>query len=226
MVPILISDDKSPESDAMRKMADDEGVDYVCSDRRRSHFSGDWQAFINSLVYAEQEGGEVAVKISQRVIPVLPEFWDPVLQHFKSPDVHVIAPGRLNKNQIARPTAGFYLKFGVLTDLVAMRVGKVLPSEIAEFYRARVVGNDHRHASLVELTWGQLLGSRFRDNHRLVPEWTNHEPFKPKLFLRKSQSTAAEYAQLAGMEGLKGNYDLREWIQIEGRSYVPKPHIV
>lgn len=226
-VPILISDDRSPESAAMERLAEELECDYTCPDKRRSHFSGDFQSFINGLVFALEIGADVVLKLSQRCIPVLPEFRTAMEQAFEDERCQVVLPGQLNPQQIARPGARFYRKFGLLTDIVAMRADAISPEELLRVYRERNRGKPAD--SFSETTFGALLESNFRGpRHRLLDEWTHHRPGQPKLYLRKSQSSASDYQQVALMEGLKEfNWDLREWIQMEGKNgYKPKADVV
>lgn len=225
-VPILISDDRSPESAAMERLAEELECDYICPEKRRSHFSGDFQSFINGLVFALEIGADVVLKLSQRCIPVLPEFRTAMEQAFEDERCKVVLPGQLNPQQIARPGARFYRKFGILTDALAMRSDAIEPDELLGVYRER---NKGRPAdSFAETTWGALLDKKFPTAHKILPEWTYHRPGQPKLYLRKSQSGSSDYQQVAMMEGLNvRDFDLREWIQIEGRhGYKPKADIV
>ena len=230
-VRILLSDDKSPESRAILDLACELDCDYVCGPRRRSHFSGDAQAIVNSIVFAEECGVEAALKISQRLIPVLPSFFGALERAFKDPDVQVVLPGRINKAQISRMSARFYAKFGILTDVIGFRRGAISPDEFLAVYRDRCKEGRHPSDSFCETSVGYLLDKRFGgDKHRIIPEWTNHQHGMPKLYLRKSQSTTSDYCQIAAMENLPtdvSTYDLREWREIEGaQNYRAKATVV
>lgn len=224
-VPIVLSDDLSAESPDILSVADRLGCAYSVGKLRRSHFSGDIQAVINALVLAEQTESDVAVKISQRFIPVRPAFREAMEREFSDPNVQIAVPGQIPGNQIARPKAKFYARFGILTDVVAIRRGAVSPEELMEAYRARA-HSGRRADSLVEVTFGWLIANKLNGRAKLVPEWTRHTPMQPKVFLRKSQSTAAEYAAVAAMEGVTGTWDLREWGQIEQMQYMPRANQV
>lgn len=223
-VAILLSDDRSDASKDIQALAAKYDCDYVCSPKRRSHFSGDWNHLVNSLVFAKEIGVKIAVKLSQRCIPVLPGFFVALDRAFTDPEVQIGHPGRLNPNQIVRHGSRFYRKFGVLSDILAFRVGAIEPEELLSMYKER--NNTGRPSdSFSETSIGHLLATRFPGRKaRLIEEWTNHEHGKPKLFLRKAQSPASDYAQVARMEGLnidKG-WDLREWREIEtGGNYKP-----
>lgn len=223
-VPILLSDDRSPQSAELEALAKQYDCDYICSEKRRSHFSGDWQSFVNGIVFAREIGADVVVKLSQRLIPVLPEFFGVLDRVFDASECQVALPGQLNERQISRPTARFYRRFGLLTDAVAMRASAIDPEEMVSVYRERAGVGRKVSDSFSETSWGWLLENKFSGNkHCLLAEWTHHEPGKPKLYLRKSQSSQSDYSQIAKMEGLRDEFDLREWIQIEGRhGYKPK----
>lgn len=220
--PILISDDLSDKSPQIKELARRLDCGYVVGDGRLSHFGGDMQAVLNAIAWGAKH--EVAVKISQRFVPVLESFRDTMEGVFLHPDVKVALPGQLSPHQIARPGAGFYGRFGILTDVIAIRNGALTTEELLELYLQRVKNPKARSDSFVETTFGWLLANKFKGQHTIVKEWTIHEPMKPKVYLRKSQSNAGEYAQVAAMEGMNGcNWDLREWIQIERGHYMPKP---
>lgn len=229
-VPILLSDDRSPESPQIEALAQKNECDYVVGEKRRSHFSGDWQSFINGIVFAREIEAEIVVKLSQRCIPVLPGFFAALARAFDDPECQVVLPGQLNVNQISRPTARFYRKFGLLTDMVALRTNAIEPEEMLAVYRERAGTPGRRISdSFAETSWGYLIENTFPSpKHKLLTEWTHHVPGKPKLYLRKSQSTASDYIQVAKMEGLENfNAELREWIQVEGKQgYKPRADIV
>lgn len=232
-VPILLADDRSPESPLIEALAKKYDCDYICPPARRSHFSGDWNALCLGLQFARELGVDIAVKASQRVIPVLPGLLDPMLKAFEDLECQIVLPGQLSANQIVHPRSRFYKKFGLLSDLIAFRSNAISPEELCEFYRerSRAAGNNGTPMSnsFAETTLGTLIAHKFQGNgHRLLGEWTHHQPGKPKLYLRKSQSSSSDYRQVAMMEGLDvHDFDLREWIQIEGKNlYRPKADVV
>lgn len=224
-VPILLSDDCSDASKDIHAISEKYDCDYVCGTQRRSHFSGDMQTFINALIFGRELGVDIVVKCSQRVIPVWPELLAPMFKAFTEPECQIVLPGQIGKNQISRPAARFYARFGILSDLVAMRVGCIEPDELLAIYRARN-SNGKPSDSFSETTLGTLLATHFSGNrHRILPEWTNHRHGERKLYLRKSQSTSSDYVQIAAMSGIKADvstYPLAEWREIELKSYKPK----
>lgn len=228
---VLISDDKSPESDQIEALALELECDYVCSPKRRSHFSGDATALLNAIVYGRECKADIALKLSQRLIIVRPEFRTAMENAFSDPEVQIVLPGRIPKNQISRIGSRFYCRFGLLSDAVALRPNAIEPEEFLSIYRERCAAGRHPSDSFVETSLGYLLDRKFGGNkHRLLPEWTEHRFGTPKIFLRKSQSPASDYIQVAAHEGL--NWDLsqaecREWREIEGpHNYRAKADIV
>lgn len=229
-VPVLISDDASSESDAIKSIADAHSCDYCCSEKRRGHFANDMQTFINALIFGRELGVDIVIKCSQRLIPVQPRLLEPMFKAFSNPECQIVLPGRINRNQISRPSARFYGRFGILSDLVAMRVGCIEPDELLSIYRHRNT-NGKPSDSFSETTLGTLLATHFAGNrHRILDEWTNHRQGHAKLYLRKSQSSSSDYCQIAAMEGLVADhsrYPLAEWREIEtGGRYKPKAEIV
>lgn len=218
-VPILISDDFSDRTEEVRVVAAKYDCEFVTSSARRSHFSGDIQTYINALVFARDSVCDVALKISQRVIPVQPLFREAMERAFKDPKMQIVCPGKIKPQTIARPQARFYQKFGILSDVFAIRTGAISADEIMGAYRRHAASQSN---AMVETMWGAIVASRFKDRHVVLPEWTDHTPFKPKVFLRKSQSTNHEYESLAKEVGISGDWDLREWNRIEGKNYVMK----
>lgn len=185
-----------------------------------SHFSGDAQALLNAIVYGRECGADISLKLSQRVIIVMPQFRVAMEKAFEDPTVQIAVPGRIPKNQISRPSARFFTRFGLLSDVIALRPSAIEPEEFLNIYRERCAAGRHPSDSFVETSLGYILDRKFPNTYRLIPEWTEHKIGSPKIFLRKSQSSASDFAQIARMEGLSGDvgmYDCREWREIEGK---------
>jgi len=190
-----------------------------------SHCSGDWQAFINAGVWAIENACPVALKLSQRFVPAHPDFRSYVLDALSRKSA--VIPGRMGRMQIARPIARFYTKFPVLTDCVAWKVEKFMPSDMMNTYKERFTGGKPTAGTaLVEAAWHDAILRRFKDDAVISHELANHVPLQPKLFLRKAQSSAHEYQMLASEHGFKGNFDVREWSAIEGKQYQCRPQKV
>lgn len=226
-VSILVSDDCSKESKQIADVASDLSCDYVVSKKRMSHFSGDAQAMLNAIVYGRETGADVALKLSQRMIVVRPEFRIAMENAFKDSEVQIALPGRIPKNQISRTGARFYARFGLLSDAVAIRPNAIEPEEFLQIYRDRCAVGRSPSDSFVETSLGYLLAHKFEGNkHRLIPEWTEHKAGVPKVFLRKSQSSVSDYVQVAAFEGIKStvaDWSLAEWREMElNGHYRPK----
>ena len=61
---------------------------------------------------------------------------------------------------------------------------------------------------------------------RMLDALANHQIGQPKLYLRKAQSNRGEYIKLAEEHGLAGEFDVREWVAIEGKDYLPMGTII
>lgn len=224
---IMLSDDHCNnhphDSECIKKLADKHQVIYWSSKYQRSHFSGDIQAIVNAVKLADSADTDIALKLSQRLIPVLPAFRECIERAFGNPHVQMALPGRMDPMQIARPGARFYTNFGILTDVVALRRGAITPELLIQVYRERLQVGEPRSACLVETTFGWLMEHKFKGRTAILASLTNHIPMQPKIYLRKAQSSADDYKQVAAMEGLSGYYDLREWPQIERTEYFGRP---
>lgn len=226
--PILVSDDLSPESPAIKEMAALEDVSYVCPDARRSHFSGDWQAIVNASRWAEMNHRPYALKLSQRLIPLHPEFIDAIKRHLDDPKVGVVVPGQPHVRQFARPEATFYAGFGHLTDVVAFKPEALPAAMLVEAYRTLGSGPGKRRCDrLVEVCLGHVFKA-ISANWNAVKEdaLANHRMGQPRLFIRKSQANRAEYQTLAEKHGLEGTWIMQEWAFIEQRGYMSTGPVV
>jgi len=220
---VLVSDDRSPNSDAIKAIADKHGAGYVVGEKRCSHFSGDLQCFINASKFGELTGCDVIIKISQRFVPAHEQFVNVLLSPFEEPGVAMVFPGQPKKNQMARPGAMFYSGFGLLTDCVAWRPKELMAGQIESFYRDQLtdVTDQKKGKHLVEVTFGRIAAKLLDGRIRSLDALANHHIGKPKLFLRKAQSNRGEYINLAKQHGIEGDFDVREWAAIEGKDYLP-----
>ena len=215
--PILLSDDRSPESPQIEQLAEEFGVAYMVSARRRTHVSGDWQAFINGAQLGLETRRPV-LKLSQRFIPVSERFWPLLQEDYQG--VTAVLPGKLNTSMIARPEARFYLTFGHLTDCLLFDPTVYTPTLLQEAYNMGY--HTGRKGDLFsELAWGRLIRLH---PVKISPWLANHQPMERKLYLRKATANAAEYQALAEAHGVQGVWDVREWKAIEGQNYrsIPK----
>lgn len=226
-VPILLSDDLAPESEGVKRLAERYDCSYVGTDSRMSHFSGDLQAIINSLVFAQMVTSDVALKLSQRLVPNGPGFRAAVGRAFEDPNIIIAVPGKPPAGQIASRMSLFYHQFEILTDAVAIRRGHVDPNELATLYRERVSEGKARMDCLVETTIHHLIHTKLQSTrHRVLPEWSEHKIGEPKQFIRKAQSSKSDYELAAKRYHLGGEFNLSEWAILEGPGYVARAHAV
>lgn len=227
-VPILVSDDASPESGAIQSMAEAEQVDYICSPHRMSHCSGDWQAFINGQAYAEEVGAEIAIKLSQRLIPLDTRVRDLLLQPLEDHRNWAVLPTAMHRRNLARSGTQFYANLPVLTDIVAWRVSRFSPQQLLEIYRDRAARATRETSNLqvVEHTWHHIMEGYAKDHVVLQTELANPAPMAPKIYLRKAQCNRGEYLHAAERLGVAGTFDVREWNKIEDKGYKCRPDAV
>lgn len=218
--PILISDDKAEESGHMKAIADQHEVNYKCSNTRRSHFGGDFQAMVNSLAFAEAAGADVAIKISQRTILRKPEAIDVIQKVFADSNICVATPGRPTVAGGSKAAQGFKA-FAILSDLVMIRTGCMSAQDLLVMYRERLIREKVPWASFIECAIDDLHNRKFPGRTAKVEEFTNPTP--DPIYLRRYQATEKDYRDLAISHGTNGHFPLNEWNAIERNKYVCKP---
>ena len=222
---ILVSDDASPESPIIAKMAKDAGVAYKCSRVRKGHFGGDAQSLINSIVFAEAAGADVAVKVSQRFIFRKPEAIDVIRKTFEDPNICAATPGQ-PKFVISQtnPAAKGFGSFGILSDVVCIRTGTITAAEFLAMYRERVMTQKVPWASFVECWCDDLHSKRFPGRTAKMQELT--DPTPDPIYLRRYQSQEADYRELSKKHGWNGMYPCGEWMSLERSRYLCKPKVI
>jgi hypothetical protein len=219
--PILVSDDKGPESEMIRQTAEEHGATYRCPKIRKGHFANDYASIMNSVAFAEAAGADVAIKVSQRFIFRKPESIDVIQKTFSDPNILAATPGRPRvmpgKGKV---TSGFG-NFGILSDVVMIRVGAITPEGLLIMYRERLLREKVPWASFVECTVDELHTNKFPGRTTRIEELTNPSP--DPSYLRRYQATEGQYRELALSHGLNGSFPLLEWAQIEQRAYLCKP---
>lgn len=218
-VPILVSDDRSVLSPDIQRIAETHGCAYVCPPSRRSHTSGDLQAFINGAAFASQMGTDIILKLSQRLIP-LEGIQDLILPPFENPETWVVLPSQPKLNSFARQSAMFFSKFTALTDVVAWRPERFTPSFIADAYKRQCATGKQRSDQFIEVFWGTLTQGDYKDHSVFVDQLANPTLGKPKVYLRKAQAHQHEYHQLAQTHGITGEFAVGEWAHIEKKEYM------
>lgn len=219
---ILVSDDVSPESSHIKRIADEHCVNYKCSKIRRSHFAGDFQSLVHSLAFAESAGADVAIKISQRTILRKPEAIDVIQRVFADPNICVATPGQPTPKTNNRASKGFGA-FTTLSDIVMIRVGCMSPQDLLVMYRERLIREKVPWASFIEVMVDSLH-SRFNGRTAKIEEFTN--PTTDPLYLRRYQASEKDYRELAMTHGTNGRFPCEEWGQIERREYKCRPVVV
>lgn len=195
--PILISDDLSPQSEAIKAIADRLGCAYAVTDSRRGRCGGWIQALVNGLSFAEQESAEVLLLFGQRFVPSSLEFAD-ILDQFQS--------NRIGAVTFERPA-----------EFMALRVGIVSPDEVLERYRiASRHGRYHPDASIPD--FAEHLVTTLKKQHV--------EPVVEGQYLSHKTATSADYIALAAPHGITGTFDCRPWAVIEGPEYVGRAETV
>jgi hypothetical protein len=221
--PILISDDPSPESSEIKKIAEELGCNYRCPTKRRGHFAADYQGLVNSLAFAQAAGCDVGVKVSQRFIFRKPESISVLRKAFEDSNIMVATPGQPATSSNNRPSGGF-AKFTTLSDIVAIRVGALSPDDLLQMYRGRLIREKVPWASFIECATDDLHHSKFPGKTVKMPELTN--PTGDPIYLRRYQASERQYRDLATKHGFGGIFPVTEWGQIEGKSYMCRPVVV
>lgn len=224
-VPILVSDDISKRSVEIKEIAERYGVHHTVSQTHRSHFGGDCQAAVNALAFAECEGADIAVKVSQRLLLCEPAVRDILEKYFADPDVWLCLPGRIAAGTIKRAESRFFSNLSCQSDVLCIRTGSIKPAELKETYESRVRNRQSRHGSLIEALWSDLIDTKFNHHYRLVLELTHPYPGRDPIFLRRCQVEAADFMKQAERLGLKrqGAVYLQEWRALAGGAYRPIP---
>lgn len=196
--PILISDDLSSQSEAIKAIAERLGCAYAVTDSRRGRCGGWIQALVNGLAFAEQEDADVMLLIGQRFVPTTPDFVDTVLIPFRGSKIGAVS--------FERPA-----------EFLALRADIVSPDEVLERYRVAMrLGRYHPDASIPEFS--EHLVSTLKKIHvEVVGEGQ---------YLSHKTATSADYIALAVPHGITGAFDCRPWAMIEGPEYVGRAETV
>lgn len=223
-IPILISDDWSDKSVEIRDLATRLGTHHLCSDSHRGHFAGDACSCCNALAFAEAEGADVCVKVSQRFVLCAPAAREILERYFADPEIHLVLPGRVAPGTIKRAESRFFSNLSTQSDLVCVRTGKLRPNTLKELYESRVRAKQSRHDSLIEALWGFIMDVTLAGHASQAPEFTHPYPGRPPIYLRRCQAEPAHYQALAQELGMTSfNVLLQEWRALAGQLYRPVP---
>lgn len=223
--PILVSDDRSPNSEKIEEVARKYGVAYTRSDKRRQHFLGDVQSWVNAIAFGESVGADVCAKVSFRFIFLDPKLKADIEDRFTNHVCDIAVPSKIRTQQLLRRESVVFAIVPCLSDVIFMRVGAIKPSELIVDYRNKIQNERSPHASLVEALAYDYVAGKFKGRSIMLDELSFHQPNVPHRYLRKCQNHQAEYGDLASKLGIVGAWDLREWNRIEGVFYRPKPAI-
>lgn len=221
---ILVSDDRGAESEMIKQTAEEHGAAYRGSDKRRGHFCADYQGLVNSLAFAEAAGADVAVKVSQRFIFRKPESIDVIHKTFSDSNILAATPGRPRVMPGKGKASKGFSNFGILSDVVMIRVGAMTPMDLLVMYRERLLNARSSIASFIECTVDLLHTEKFPGRTARIEELTN--PTVDPIYLRRYQATGQQYRELAESYGFGGVFPTCEWAQIEQGNYLCKPVVV
>jgi hypothetical protein len=70
-IPVLVHDDASPDSNALRNLCDKYGATFQTNSSRLGHEMGDLSGIVGGLHWARSTGVELLVKMSRRFVPVV-----------------------------------------------------------------------------------------------------------------------------------------------------------
>lgn len=221
---ILVSDDISPESPGIAALASQNGAAYICSKKRRGHFSGDIQSLVYALGFARDRECDVAVKVSQRFIFRKVEAIEAIKRAFENPNICAATPGQPRVNGHAPAAAKGFGQFTTLSDVVSIRTNALSPEELLHMYRKKITTDRAPWASFIEICVDLLHSEKFPGRTLKLEELTN--PTSDPIFLRRYQASDVQYRQLAGEHGFGGAFCCDEWARIDGRRYLCRPRVV
>ncbi len=222
--PILVVDDLSRESAEIRDIAAKFGVYHYVSNTHRGHFAGDLMTFSAGLGFAEAEKADVMLKVSQRLVLCEPAAREVLERCFADENVWMATPGRIHPGSIKRAESRFFANLTSLTDLAAIRTGKLRAVDLKTLYETRVKEAKNRFGTLIEPLFSWLEDVTLAGHCVRLPEFSHTPPGRPKIYLRKAQCEPAEYQVLARELGMPEPFNvlLQEWRQLTN-SYRPSP---
>jgi len=223
---ILVSDDRSDKTEEIDGISKE--VAFVTSNHRRGHCAGKVQAIVSGLSFAQQEGADILLFLNQRLVPVLPEFREFIESPFTDAKTNIVVAGRATKSQIKLPASKFFNGLGLLTDVMAIRVGSISPADLLKAYTDGFKHGAFFIGLLIEPFLGKLLSSFFKDSSYVsynLCESKADAKAQSYVFLRREQSKPESYQRLAAQHGFSGEFDVRDWMEIEPGSYRCRPEL-
>lgn len=223
--PILVTDDASKESESIKRTVESYGCVYRGNRVRKGHFANDFQAIVNSLVFSEAAGVDVAVKISQRFVLRKPDAIDVIQKTFEDSNIMMATPGRPAVTGGGKAQRGFGA-FSILTDIVCIRVGSISAEQLLVMYRNRIINERVPWKAFIECTIDQLHANDFNGRSARMEALTNHASPGDPIYLRRYQNREQQYRELALEHGWNGAFPLEEWGAIERHQYMCNPVVV
>lgn len=225
-VPILVSDDRSQNSEKIEGVAKKHEAGYICTRVTKKHFAGDLQSVLNSIVFARSQNCDVAVKISLRLILLDSKLKDVFTDRFKNHICNLIVPSKVRPTQLIRRESATFCLLPILTDILLIRANAIDPQELIDMYKHKCTSEKSPHASLIEALILDLCHGKFKDSHHISDELGVHQPGQPHRFLRKAQNNRVEYLDHARRLGIAGDFITDEWSRYLGIHYSPKPRAI
>lgn len=216
--PVLISDDVSDRSPEIQAVAEKHGCHYWRSSGRMNHFAGDFQAILNSLTFARQEGADIAVKVSQRFWVLSPKIREAAEAIFADDKISLALPGRPAKEQIIGEKS--FHGFPYLSDIVFMRASDFEPDTLRVYYQTKFRNGRKAYDCFVEVCLLDLVNQR-PDAHRVFHELTEVNGGDP-LFLRRYCTTPQQFSKAAARFGIGGHFPTAGWGRLQ-RKNDPRP---
>lgn len=224
--PVLVSDDRSENSEAIEAVASQHGAAYICTRIRKHHFAGDLQSIVNGLVFAKANGCDAMIKCSLRFIILDKSIRDMFEDRMTNHLTDLIVPAKIRNHEIIRRESAMFSMLPILTDCLVMKTGSMSPDDLIALYRHKCSSERVAHASLIEALFLDLCHGKFKNSHHIEDGISAHQHGQPHRFLRKCQNNRVEYLDLAKRLGITGEFQTAEWKQILGVYYQPKPRAI
>jgi hypothetical protein len=221
--PILVSDDRSTSTDSIEALVDYSAA-FVTSNHRRGACAGKIQAIVSGLSFAQQEGADILLFLNQRFVPVLPEFREFVEGPFNDSKINIVVPGRAVAGKIALPSSKYFNGLGILTDVLAIRIGAISPEQLLAAYVDGYKFGKFASQLMPEMFIGKLLGTHFKDS-AYISSALGDGKVEKRAFLRREQAAPEDYKALAEKHGFEGQFDTRDWMEME-KNYMCRPSLI
>jgi len=217
---ILVSDDRSDKTEEIDGISKE--VAFVTSNARRGHCAGKIQAIVSGLSFAQQEGADILLFLNQRLVPALSEFREFIEGPFADKAVNIVVPGRSVAGKLKLPSSKYFSGLGILTDLLAIRIGSISAEKFLISYIEGYKWGSFAIQLLPEIFIGKLLGTHFGSSAYVSSALGDAKVANPS-FLRREQSKPEDYQALAAQHGFSGEFDTRDWLEIEGANLMMRP---